>query len=262
MDSLAERIKLPDHLAKHHYNKEFRGQIDWCVRSIYTNSLGWFDGRPDRLYTHPVNEVAKREVSLMGGPDKVMDLADKAFEGGDERWSIHLLVKLKDSGIESKELNEKLARSYEGLGRKTCNFDGRAYLLESAYELRKGAPEKKQAKINEEMALGMPLEQMFNVMATRLNPEKAMDVHQSVSFVFPDENKRFIVTIRRGIAEIVAGDPLPGTPAPVATLTVDSKTYRKMALKMISPVAAITSGKLKVSGSWVGFLSFFRKFQQ
>jgi len=262
IDTLAERIHLPEHLAKHHYNKEFRGQIDWCVRSIYTNNLGWYDGRPDKLYTHPVKEIAKREVELLGGTDRIMELADEAFKKGDERWAIHLLVKLQDSGIESDDLKEKLAQCYESLGRKTCNFDGRSYLMESAYELREGMPEVKQAKINEEMALGMPLEQMFNVMATRLNPEKAMDVHESVFFVFPDEKKRFIVTIRRGIAEIVAGEPLPGTPKPIATLTVDSKTYRKMALKMISPISAIASGKLKVSGSWIGFLTFFRKFQQ
>jgi putative sterol carrier protein len=70
------------------------------------------------------------------------------------------------------------------------------------------------------------------------------------------------VTIRRGIAEVVEGEPLTGTPDPVAILTADTFTFRKMAMKMVSPLAAFTSGKMKVQGSWLGFLTWFGRFDR
>jgi len=260
LDTLAETIELPEHLAKQYYNREFRGKIDWCVRAIYTNNLGWFDGRPERLFTHARRETAEREVALMGGAEKVMEMADKALRDSDPRWAAHLLVKLTDSGLESSEVRDKLAMAYEAVGRDTTNFDGRAYLLESALELRQGMPDVKPARINREMALGIPLAQLFAVMATRLDTQSSMDVHESVHFVFPDEEKRFVVTIRRGVAEVIEGEPLPGTPEPIAVLTMDSKTYRKMALKLVSPLSVIASGEVDVTGSWTGFGMFFKRF--
>lgn len=260
LDTLAETIKLPEHLAKRHFNKEFRGKIDWSVRAIYTNNLGWFDGRPETLFTHTRKETAEREVELIGGVEKIMDLADEALAGNDPRWAVHLLVKLEDSGLGSAEVTDKLANAYEALGRNTYNFDGRAYLLESALELREGMPRLRPARINEEMALGIPLAQLFDVMATRLDAKGSMDVHESVHFVFPDEDKRFVVTIRRGVAEVIEGGPLPGTPEPIAILTIDSKTYRKMALKLVSPLSVVASGEVDVTGSWMGFVRFFGRF--
>jgi len=260
LDTLAETIRLPKHLAEPHYNKEFRGKIDWCVRAIYTNNLGWFDGRPERLFTHTRKEIAQREVELIGGAEKVLALAGRALDEHDPRWAIHLLVKLEDSGLGSREARYELANAYEALARESYNFDGRAYLLESALELREGMPEVKPARINPEMALGLPLAQLFDVMATRLDAQGAMDVHESVHFVFPDEGKRFVVTIRRGVAEVIEGEPLPGTPEPIATLTIDSRTYRKMALKLLSPLSVVASGEVDVSGSVTGFVMFFRRF--
>ena len=87
-----------------------------------------------------------------------------------------------------------------------------------------------------------------------------MDVHESVHFVFPDEEKRFVVTIRRGVAEVIEGEPLPGTPEPIAVLTMDSKTYRQMALKLVSPLSVVASGEVDVAGSWTGFGMFFKRF--
>ena len=265
IDTIAESIKLPTHLAEKPYLRELYGQVDWSARGIYTNSLGWFDGRPDKLYPLPHNEVAKREVMLMGGPEKVLELANQALQSNDTRWAIHLLAKLQDSGLASDELakllSEKLVESYRALAQTMSNTNGRAYLLESALELSQDMPEPQSPKISEKMASSIPLETIFSHMAARLNPEKSSNIHESVHFVFPDENKRFVVTVRNGIAEIVEGEPLPGTPEPVAIITADSLAYRMVAMDMSSPVSAYASGKITIEGSWPGFLKFMSRFQ-
>ena len=264
MDTLAETIKLPRHLAEKHYNKEFYGQVDWSVRAIYTNHLGWFDGRADRLYPLPHREAAEREVALIGGAEKVMSLADEAFERGDLRWAIHLLAKLKDSGLARGEgadrLTEGLAVCYEGLAEGIYNTNGRAYLLQSALELRGLVSEGELAVPSDGLVARIPLESIFFVLGSRLVPESSMDVHESMQFAFPDEDRRFTITVRRGIAEVVQGEPLPGTPDPVAVLTFESKDFRRMMFKKVSPAALWARGKITAEGSWLDALKFLERF--
>ncbi len=261
IDTLAETIKLPEHLKNKHYNTEFYGQVDWSVRAIYSNNLGWFDGRPEALYPPRAREAALREITMMGGPAKVMAAAKSAVNKKDYRWALHLLAKVKRSGHEGSELTDSLAGVMEKLGGSLYNLNGRGYLLESARELRKGAVKYPAPTYRKAMASRIPLDLIFSQMEVRLKTEKAMDVHESVHFIFPREKKKFIVTIRRGICEAVQGNPLPGTPKPTAVVTVDAQTWRYMALKITSPLKAVTSGRLKVTGSKTGFLSFMRRFE-
>jgi alkyl sulfatase BDS1-like metallo-beta-lactamase superfamily hydrolase len=266
LDTIARNITLPPHLKGLPYTEELYGQIDWAVRGIYTSNLGWFDGRPEKLYPMHVREASIREIALMGGPEKVMEMADAALRGNDCRWAIHLLAKLADSGMAGPGMDEslkaKLALAYEKLAATLDNLNGRGYLLEAAYEIRHGIEKPAPAKLDETVVANIPLEAIFTILTTRLRAEKAMDVHETVYFVFPDENKRFIVTVRHGIAEAVEGDPLPGTPEPVATLTTDALTYRKMAAKVLSPMRALASGKITVQGSWMRFLVWNRRFDR
>jgi alkyl sulfatase BDS1-like metallo-beta-lactamase superfamily hydrolase len=264
LDTLAETIKLPKHLAEKQYNKEFYGQVDWSVRAIYTNNLGWFDGRADKLYPLPRQEVAAREVELLGGVDKVMSLADEAVEGGELRWAIHLLAKVEDSGLArgaaASRLIERLALCYESLAEGIYNTNGRAYLLQTAVELRRGDSETERALPPEGLVVRIPLEHIFFILGSKLIPEKAMDVHEAMQFVFRDVGRRFTITIRRGIAEVAEGDPLPGTPDPVAVLTFDSLDFRKMIFKMERPASLWAKGKITAEGSWVDALKFLGRF--
>lgn len=264
VDTLAETIKLPKHLAEKHYNKEFYGQVDWSVRAIYTNNLGWFDGRAEELYPLPHNEVAAREVELLGGMEKVMSLADQALEGGEFRWSIHLLTKLEDSGLAqgtaASRLTGKLAVCYERLAEGIYNTNGRAYLLQSALELRRGLAQADRPLPADGLVARIPLQHIFFILGSKLVPEKAMNVHESLQFVFPDEKRRFVITVRRGIAEIAEGDPLPGTPDPVAVLTLESLDFRKMTFKMVSPAGLWAKGRIRADGSWIDALKFLGRF--
>ncbi|HQO61939.1 MAG TPA: alkyl sulfatase dimerization domain-containing protein, partial [Deltaproteobacteria bacterium] len=190
MAAIAESVALPPHLAGLHYTTEYYGQVDWSARAVYTNNLGWFDGRPDRLYPMKVKEAASKEIALMGGPEKVIALADDALHAGDYRWAIHLLSKLRDSGMAEggmkDALNEKLAVGYERLASTLYNLNGRGYLLESAYELRHGIEKAPPPRLDENVVANVPLDAIFTIMATRLDAEKAMDVHETVYYVFPD----------------------------------------------------------------------------
>jgi alkyl sulfatase BDS1-like metallo-beta-lactamase superfamily hydrolase len=266
LNSLAENIKLPAHLAGSAYTRELYGQVDWSAKGIYTGALGWFDGRAEALYPLAVKDAAQREIHLMGGPDKVLNLAEQAGKDGDFRWAIHLLTKLKDSGLQSgktqKNLDNKLADHYENLASGIANTNGRGYLLQTAYELRNGFSKPKNARLSEDVVAGIPLDKIFAIMATKLITDKAMDVHESVLFIFPREKRQFVITVRKGVAEVVEGDALPGTPEPLAEVTMDELTFRKVATKLTSAAAAVASGKVNIKGSKLGYLKFMSRFRR
>jgi len=185
-------------------------------------------------------------------------------EGGELRWAIHLLAKVEDSGLArgaiASRLTEKLALCYEGLADGIYNTNGRAYLLQTAVELRRGDSEITRALPPEGLVVRIPLEHIFFILGSKLIPEKAMDVHEAMEFVFTDVDRRFTITIRRGIAEVVEGDPLPGTPDPVAVLTFDSLDFRKMIFKMVRPAGLWAKGKITAEGSWIAALKFLGRF--
>ena len=72
-DELVEHIKLPEHLMEDPALHELYGQVDWSIRAIFSNELGWFDGRVEKLY--PPDNALARELEMMGGADAVLQSA-------------------------------------------------------------------------------------------------------------------------------------------------------------------------------------------
>lgn len=262
VDAILAKLALPQHLLAVPELRELYGQVDWSARAIYTNELGWFDGRPEALYPPRAGEIARREIELMGGAERVLEEAQKALDGRETRFAIHLLTKLADATAATDESRALLAKALRALAAVVANSNGRGYLLESAREVEHGIEDLPAVKVDETFAAGIPLATFFRILATRLHAEEAVDVEESVEFRFRDGRERFHVTVRRGVAEVIAGDPLPGTPEPIARVDVDAMTWRRLALDMQNPVAAVASGGLRVDGSWFGFLRFMARFER
>jgi len=264
LETLAQTITLPPHLAEKPYCRELYGQLDWSVRAIYTNHLGWFDGRADRLYPMGAAEAAAREIALMGGKDEVLALAKAALTEGDYHWAVHLLAKIRTSGLagDATDLDHALAGAYEALAREVTNTNGRGYLLERAHELRRGYGEVLQPTLQPSLVAGIPLDHIFRIMVGNLKVEKAGQVYETLVFHFPDEKRRFHLTVRRGICEIIEGAPLPGTPNPVAVITMNAGAFRDLALGIEGPLSLYVRGKVSAEGSWLKGLAFLRRFER
>lgn len=266
LEAIVAAVGLPPHLAAEPTLQQLYGQVDWSARAIYDNELGWFDGRLEELYPVPAAEAARREVEMMGGAERVLEAARTARDQGDLRWAVRLLAKLARFQLlpeaRRQALGAELARALRLLAAETTNTNGRAYLLESAYELEHGEEPPRPLGADDAFLAGIPLRTFFSIMAARLVPERSLDVEEAVEFRFPQSDERFFVTIRRGIAELAEGDPLPGTPEPLAVVEADPLAWRRLALQLDGPVATVASGKLTVSGSWVGFVRFLERFRK
>lgn len=251
---------LPEHLASQPYLKEMYGQTDWSVRAIYGNELGWFDGRAELLYAP--EDASRREIEMMGGPTVVLAQAKRALDNDDAAWAAYLVGKVRDSDmLESEAYSSLLYSALKKAGTERYNTNGRAYLLEAAHEVKNGWVSLPEPQVNARFLGDIPIEVFFDSVVARLIPESSMDVHQTVQFVFPDLDVVLFLTIRRGVAEYRLDTPLPGTPEPLAVVRVDSLTWKRLALGLEGPTAAVLSGRLKVKslGAFQRFMNHFRQ---
>ena len=249
VDDLAE-LELPPHLAARPELAELYGQIDWSVRAIYANELGWFDGRTEALYPLPPDELRARTVEAMGGEAAVLEAARHS---GDPRWALHLYA-LVDGPA------EEVAVRYEELAQTVPNSNGRAWLLQSATELRGQDSELGSPMLRADFIEALPVESVFSGMTVRLKSDEALEVQESLRFELVEST--WTLTVRRGVAELAEGSPLPGTPDPVATLRCSENTWKRIALQQESPAAALASGELEIDGSLPALVGFLARFER
>ncbi len=89
-DELVQHVKLPPPLAENPYLQEFYGGVEWTVRSIYADRLGWFDGNATNLFPVPEKNRAAKLVGLIGSPDQVLARGREALAASEFKWAAEL----------------------------------------------------------------------------------------------------------------------------------------------------------------------------
>ena len=139
-DELVQHVKLPAPLAENPYLQEFYGGIEWTVRGIYADRVGWFDGNPTKLFPLPEKERAARLVSLIGGPDQVVARGRAALAASEFRWAAELAdYVLANDSVHTGAKRIK-ARALIELGERQINGIARNYYLSSAMYLLRNLP--------------------------------------------------------------------------------------------------------------------------
>ena len=88
---IAETFQMPPALEKAWHTHGYYGSVSHNVKAVYQRYMGWFDGNPARLWAHPPEAIGPRYVEAIGGLDRVVEIAQQAFEDGDYRWAATLL---------------------------------------------------------------------------------------------------------------------------------------------------------------------------
>src|SRR5271169_6235617 len=208
-DELIEAVGLPPHLASFKpWTQEFFGTVSQAVRAIYQGYLGWFEGDPAGLAPVPKKESARREVELMGGRDRVLMVADQAFEDGDPQWAAELatsLIRIDRNDMPARRLK---AASFRRLGYARVNAIWRNWYLSAARELDGFDPMLLQAGIaraitSPDLLAALPARAFVEGFSGRLKAEDTLDVAMTVGFRFPDVGEAYGIEIRRGVAQFV-----------------------------------------------------------
>ena len=242
VDAIAASVTLPPHLADAPQLVERYGQIDWSARAIYGGELGWFDGRTAQLY--PPANTAARELAMMGGADAALAEARRALDAGDPRWAVHLIGKVLDAGVTLDDAGVALrAAAYDTLSGEVGNTNGRGWLRRVADELRGAAPDNGAIVVNDRLLEEVPVDIVFELLPSRLDVAATTEVEEMARIELSD--RAFNLVIRRGVAEITEGDPLPDSPPLAVTIRTDDLTWKSVALGRVNALDAVIAGDLE-----------------
>ena len=221
-DEIAARLKLPASLERLWYDRPYYGSLSFNSRAVYQFYMGWYNANPVHLTPRPPVDTGRRYVAAMGGPDKVAALAKTAYDDGDYAWAAELLDHVVMADGDSPSAKVLLARCYDQLGWQSENALWRNIYLTGAQELRSGTPAPRLSSGPPAVLADLPTATLFDLLAVRLDAEKAGAGSLKLEFVFPERDEQTYVTVENGVLIHRA----IAAPGPVdATLTVDREQF-------------------------------------
>ncbi|MFN6548914.1 alkyl/aryl-sulfatase [Mycolicibacterium septicum] len=196
---IAEQFQLPPALEKAWHAHGYYGSVNHNVKAIYQRYMGWFDGNPGRLWPHPPEALAPRYVAAMGGADRVVELAQQAFDTGDFRWAATLLDHVMFTDAEHATARALYADTFEQLAYGAENATWRNFFLSGATELRQGKFGTAGQVTAPTMLAQLSPEQMFDVLAISLNGPQAWGLDLAIDVTFLDTAVNYRLTVRNGV---------------------------------------------------------------
>jgi len=263
-DEVARLVKLPPHLENFSpWLRPFYGSVKHSVPQIVCGSIGWFDGDPCYLDPTPRIEYARRMVQLMGGRERVMEEAEKAFTAGDPQFTAELtsyLIRIDQDDMEARKLK---AAAFRQQGYAAINATWRGFYLTAARVLD-GSFDPNPiynlvgfALISPEVLKRFPAVNQVEGLTVRLKAEETLEVNASVGFRYSDVNEYYTIEIRRGVAEVRSGLPVNA----IARVTGTRASIGPL-LSGVTPVSeALKDPDIKIDGSMDGLVKFLGYFE-
>jgi len=218
---IAETFTMPPALEKAWHTHGYYGSVNHNVKAVYQRYMGWFDGNPGRLWQHPPEAIAPRHVEAIGGIDRVVEIAQKAFDGGDFRWAATLLDHAIFTDENHAAAKALYADTLEQLAYGAENATWRNFFLSGATELRDGNFGMAVSTTSMSMLSQLSPEQMFDSFAIAVNGPEAWDLVLAIDVTFTDLAANYRLTLRNGVLVYrkVAADPATAN----ATVTLATK---------------------------------------
>ncbi|MCT7370839.1 alkyl/aryl-sulfatase [Mycolicibacterium llatzerense] len=215
---IAETFHMPPALERAWHTHGYYGSVSHNVKAVYQRYMGWFDGNPGRLWQHPPAAAAPRYVAAMGGIDRVVELAQAAFDEGDFRWAVTLLDHAIFTDEHHAAARELYADTLEQLAYGAENAVWRNFFLSGATELRVGKFGTPTQSASPTMLAQLTPEQMFDTFAINVNGPHAWDLNLAIDVTFQDVATNYRLALRNGVLvhRKVAADP--GTAQATVTL--------------------------------------------
>lgn len=208
---------LPPYLRSEPYTTEYYGTVADAVRSYYVGYISWFSGDATDLAPTPRVERARREVAMMGGRDRVLDAATKAFTQGDAQWAAELATPLITIDHQDMAARRLKAAAFRKLGYATYNSNRRGFYLMGALELEgKLNPQGLTARyMNPDNIKKLPVPLMLEQIRYRVDPKRAGAADRRVALQLPGEADVWRIELRNSTLKYSKG---PAGDLPVVKL--------------------------------------------
>jgi alkyl sulfatase BDS1-like metallo-beta-lactamase superfamily hydrolase len=218
---IAENFQMPPALQEAWHTHGYYGSVSHNVKAVYQRYMGWFDGNPARLWQHPPEAIAPRYVEAIGGIDRVVEIAQRAYDDGDFRWAATLLDHAIFTDQNHAGARALHADTLEQLAYGAENATWRNFFLAGATELRDGNFGTPTQSASMSMMSQLTPEQMFDSLAISINGPKAWDLDLAIDVTFADIATSYRLTLRNGVL-VYRKVPADATSA-TATVTLVNK---------------------------------------
>jgi alkyl sulfatase BDS1-like metallo-beta-lactamase superfamily hydrolase len=139
-DELVRHVRLPSPLSENPFLQEYYGGVEWTVRGIYADRLGWFDGNATNLLPLPQNDRAAKLVALIGGTEQVLTRGREALAAREFTWAAELADYVLANDNANTAARRIKAQALTELGERQMNAIARNYYLTSAMYLLRDLP--------------------------------------------------------------------------------------------------------------------------
>ncbi len=181
-DEIAAQLEEPEFLSQALHARGYYGTLSFNARATYQKYYGFFDGRPVSLNPLPPQTLGEHYVEALGGVSRVLELARVAMEKDQLQWAATLLSHAVFAGqVEARPL---LADVYLNMAWRAESGIMRNIYLAGAQELADGVKRLPAAGgRNADLAATLGLQDWFDAMAVRLNPDRASGIDLTLQFI-------------------------------------------------------------------------------
>lgn len=238
--------EVPDFLDVEPYTRPMYGHPLTMVPEFYTGWVSWFDGDAVNLFPTRPEVKSARFVELMGGRDKVLAAAEKAFDEDDAQYAAELASMLISMNKEDMQARYLKASALRQIGYGHMNSIIRSWYLTGALEL--------EGKIDAEAIVQAGMESLGGEMSAPqiitswrylVDPERTGDASVALGFIITDTRETVMAELRHSILE-VKHDRLPD--APTAIVELSTETLRKIHVGEMSFAEAVNAGEAQIGG--------------
>jgi alkyl sulfatase BDS1-like metallo-beta-lactamase superfamily hydrolase len=255
---IAELLELPPGLANEWHCRGYYGSVSHNVKAVYQRYMGWFDGNPAHLWSHPPVPAAERYVAYMGGAEAVLARARASYDEGDYRWVAEVVGHVVFADPANVEARELQARAFEQLGYGAENATWRNFYLSGALELREG-PQGTPARAVAGFLAHLTGEQVLDAIAIRVDGVRAAHEHLRLTWIFPDVDEVYALTLANGALTYVKGRPAVD---PDATLTIARRSLDRLLLDRSILPELVEAGEFVVDGDMMRLAALFGYLDQ
>jgi alkyl sulfatase BDS1-like metallo-beta-lactamase superfamily hydrolase len=194
----------------------------------------------------------------MDGPEAIMLKAQEDFDAGNYRWVAEVLNHVVMDNPEQVAARALLADTLEQLGYQSESGPWRNFYLCGVLELREGLPAGSNYAASAGMAGSIPLANVYQIMAVRLNADRADGITLKINLAFYD-SEQTLLSIENSVLNAFSGRQSNDA---AATLKISQLNFKLLMAGQKDASSLMTNGELEIDGDAGALLLLSGLFDQ
>ena len=253
-NDIAEQMKLPASLETNFASRGYYGTLAHNSKSVYQRYIGWYDGNPANLSPLPPVPRAEKMVAYMGGAAPALAKARADFARGEYRWVAEVTNTIVFAEPTNQDARALCADAFEQLAYQAESATWRNAYLQGAQELRHGPPKLSRPPVRPDMISALPVAQVFDYLAVRIDPAKAAGKRMVINWDFADLGETYALTLENSALSYVVAHQAADADVSV---TLAKMVLAGLMLRQTTLGAAVAAGTATVVGDGAVIAALF-----